>query len=68
MKKGEFGIKEKRQMLCSGAVSKASTQTSGSLLLRQRLGEVWSGCEEFQGRGSTVRFHHVAQPEISLGY
>jgi hypothetical protein len=67
-KKGGFGIKELPQMLCSGAVGRASTQTSGSFLLRQRLGEVWSGCEYFQGQASTVRFRHAAQHEISLSY
>jgi hypothetical protein len=46
--KEEFGIKELPQVLCGAAIGMASTQTSGSFLLRQRLGEVWSGFEDFQ--------------------
>jgi hypothetical protein len=66
-KKGEFGIEELPQVFGSGAVGTALTQTSGSFLLRQRLGEVWSGCEDFQGQTSTMRFRYAAQHEISLG-
>jgi hypothetical protein len=67
MKKGGIGIEELPQVFGSGAVGTASTQTSGSFLLRQRLAEVWSGCEDFQGESSIMRFRHTAQHEISLG-